>query len=104
MSVSNPHGSWDYGPNAAKPLVGRIQTSYHIRRGVITFELGYGHWAYGASDQIIDGEVIPGDPRRGTGVHANSAMYLDPYLRSPLSDVGGGSAVFYDTMVYLAKV
>jgi hypothetical protein len=39
-----------------------------------------------------------------TGVHANAAMYVDSYLRSPLSDVVGGSVVFYDAFVYLAKV
>jgi anaerobic selenocysteine-containing dehydrogenase len=103
ISASNQQGAWNYGPNLFKPLVGRIRTSYHIRPGVIAFELGWGHWAYGASDQTIDGEVIPADPRRAAGVHANAAMYVDPYLRSPLSDVVGGSAVFYDTMVYLMK-
>ncbi len=30
-------------------------------------------------------------------------MVVDPYLRSPLSDVVGGSAVFYDTRVYIVK-
>jgi anaerobic selenocysteine-containing dehydrogenase len=103
ISASNQQGAWNYGPNLFKPLVGRVRTSYHIRPGVITFELGWGHWAYGASDQTIDGEVIPADPRRAAGVHANAAMYVDGYLRSPLSDVVGGSAVFYDTMVYLMK-
>jgi len=104
LSVSNPDGRWDYGPNASKPLIGRIRTTYHIRPGVITFELGYGHWAYGATDQVIDGQTIPGDPRRAAGVHANAAMFVDPFLRSPLSDVVGGSAVFYDSMVYLVKI
>jgi tetrathionate reductase subunit A len=103
ISASNQQGAWNYGPNLFKPLVGRIRTSYHIRPGVIAFELGWGHWAYGASEQVIDGEVIPADPRRAAGVHANAAMYVDGYLRSPLSDVVGGSAVFYDTMVYLMK-
>jgi len=104
LSASNPEGSWNYGPNLSKPLIGRIRTTYHIRPGVISFELGWGHWAYGATDQVIDGEVIPADPGRAAGVHANAAMYVDPYLRSPLSDVVGGSVVFYDTMVYLVKV
>jgi len=30
-------------------------------------------------------------------------MYVDEHLRSPISDVVGGSAVFYDTKVFLAK-
>lgn len=104
ISASNPRGVWEYGPGFTKPLIARVRTSYHIRPGVASFALGWGHWAYGASAQVIDGETIPPDPRRAAGVHANAAMYVDPYLRSPLSDVVGGSAVFYDSMVYLIKV
>jgi len=102
-SGSNPEASWQYGPGLSKPMVGTLQTTTRIRPGVITFELGWGHWAYGASQQIIDGEAIPGDPRRAAGIHANAAMYVDEHMRSPLSDVVGGSAVFYDTKVFLAK-
>jgi anaerobic selenocysteine-containing dehydrogenase len=102
-SVSNLGCSWDYGPGLGKPMIGRIRTTERIRPGVMSFELGYGHWAYGASNQIIDGEVIPLDERRAKGVHANAAMYVDEFTRSPLSDVVGGSAVFYDSKVFLAK-
>jgi anaerobic selenocysteine-containing dehydrogenase len=104
VSASNPAGRWDLGPTEPKPLEGQVQISYHLSPGVVSFDLGFGHWAYGARDQIIDGEVLPGDPRRGTGIHANAAMYVDRYLRSPLSDVVGGSAVFYDSTVYLLKI
>lgn len=64
FSVSHPDGRWDYGPDASKPLIGRIHSTYHIRPGVITFELGHGHWPNGASAQLIDGQSIPGGPRR----------------------------------------
>ena len=103
VSASNPAAAWDLGNGQTKPLLGRLRLSSRIRNGVISFELGYGHWAYGASNQMIDGDLIPGDPRRGTGIHANSAMVVDPHLRSPLSDVVGGSAVFYDTKVFVVK-
>ncbi len=103
VSASNPDAAWNLGHGKAKPLIGRLRLTDRLRPGVITFELGWGHWAYGASDQVIDGEVIPGDPRRAAGIHANGAMYVDPHLRSPLSDVVGGSAVFYDTKVYVVK-
>lgn len=102
-SASNLGCSWDYGPGLGKPMVGRIRTTERIRPGVMSFELGWGHWAYGASNQIIDGEVIPLDARRAKGIHANAAMYVDEHMRSPLSDVVGGSAVFYDSKVFLAK-
>jgi anaerobic selenocysteine-containing dehydrogenase len=102
-SAGNPDAAWNLGAGRTKPLAGRLRLTDRIRPGVIAFELGYGHWAYGASTQTIDGEVIPGDPRRGTGIHANSAMVVDSHLRSPLSDVVGGSAVFYDSKVFLTK-
>ncbi|MBL8296614.1 MAG: molybdopterin-dependent oxidoreductase, partial [Bryobacterales bacterium] len=69
-SASNPASSWDYGPGLGKPMVGRIRTTERIRPGVVTFELGWGHWAYGAANQVIDGNVIPFDHRRGKGIHA----------------------------------
>jgi tetrathionate reductase subunit A len=103
-SADNPEGAWAVADGSRKPMVGRVRVTDRIRPGVVTFALGYGHWAYGAADQTIDGVVVPGDPRRGAGIHANAAMVVDPYLRSPLSDVVGGSAVFYDSPVYLVKV
>lgn len=45
--------------------------------GVVSFALGWGHWATGAEDILVDGEVIKGDKRRSTGVHANAAMWID---------------------------
>jgi anaerobic selenocysteine-containing dehydrogenase len=102
-SGGNPNCSWDYGPGLGKPMVGRVRTTERIRPGVVTFELGWGHWAYGASNQVIDGDVIAFDHRRAKGVHANAAMYVDEHMRSPLSDVVGGSAVFYDSKVFLFK-
>jgi anaerobic selenocysteine-containing dehydrogenase len=103
VSASNPAAAWDLGHGQTKPLLGRLKLTDRIRNGVVTFELGWGHWAYGASDQVIDNVVVPGDPRRAAGLHANAAMYVDPHLRSPLSDVTGGSAVFYDTKVFVVK-
>jgi len=49
--------------------------------------------------------VIKGDPRRATGIHANAAMRVDPLLKDvTLSDLTGGSAVFYDSKVRLQAV
>jgi tetrathionate reductase subunit A len=102
-SAGNREGAWSLGNGQSKALVGKVRVSDRIRVGVVSFELGYGHWAYGASDQIVDGAIVKGDARRGAGLHANSAMVVDPYIRSPLSDVVGGSAVFYDSRVFLEK-
>jgi hypothetical protein len=67
--------------------------------------LGYGHWAYGAHNIVIDGQVIPRDERRAKGIHANAAMRSDPVLvNTCLQDVTGGSVSFYDSKVKLVAV
>lgn len=104
LSASNPEGAWDLGHGQTKPLIGTVKVTSRIRLGVISFALGFGHWAYGSSIQTIDGRALLGETRRGAGIHANAAMVVDPHLRSPLSDVVGGSAVFYDSKVFLVKV
>lgn len=86
-------------------MVGKVKVVQGLRPGCVTFPLGWGHWTYGASDMVINGQVIKGDPRRATGVHANAAMRLDPYLKDmALTDVVGGSVVFYETRVNLIPV
>ena len=102
VSATNPEGVWDLKNGKKIPIVGTVKVIEGIRPGVITFTLGYGHWSYGADDQIVDGKVVKGDRRRAAGVHANAAMRVDDYMKNTsLSDVVGGSVVFYDTMVRL---
>jgi anaerobic selenocysteine-containing dehydrogenase len=104
-SASNPEGVWDLRNGRIVPMAGKVKIIQGIRPGVVAFSLGHGHWAYGASDIVIDGKVVRGDPRRGRGVHANAALRVDPHLKNTcLSDLTGGSAVFYDTRVKLVKV
>jgi anaerobic selenocysteine-containing dehydrogenase len=104
-SASNPEGVWDLGNGRRKPMVGKVRIIEGIRPGVVAFSLGHGHWAYGASDMMIDGRTIKADPRRGRGIHVNAAMRVDPVLKNVcLSDPVGASAVFYDTRVKLVKV
>ena len=105
ISASNEAGVWDLGPGQQKPMIGTIRVLEGLRPGVVAFSLGHGHWAYGAGSVVIDGVTIPGDPRRGTGVHANAAMRVDPVLKNTgLIDLVGGSAVFYQSQVKLVKV
>jgi hypothetical protein len=57
------------------------------------FSVGHGHWAYGASDVVIDGDTVEGDRRRAAGFHGNAAMRIDPHLKNTwLADLTGGSA------------
>jgi anaerobic selenocysteine-containing dehydrogenase len=105
VSATNPKGEWPLGEGKLKPMIGRVQFTETIRPGVVSFALGYGHWATGSSDMTIDGEVIPGDPRRAAGLHANAAMWVDPALKNTcLLDPVGGSVSFYDTQIRLEKM
>ncbi|OHD67964.1 MAG: molybdopterin oxidoreductase [Spirochaetes bacterium RBG_16_49_21] len=106
VSATNPAGEWDLKNGTKKTMKGRVVITEDIRPGVISFVLGFGHWATGAADMMINGEKIAGDPQRGTGIHANAAMWTDPTLRNNtcLIDPVGGSVSFYDTKVRLIKV
>jgi anaerobic selenocysteine-containing dehydrogenase len=105
VSATNLEGSWKLGPELEIPMIGRVLVREGLRPGVTAFSLGHGHWAQGAGQVIIDGQVVPPDPRRQTGIHANAAMRVDPFLKNTtLSDTVGGSAVFYQSQVKLVKV
>ena len=105
VSATNPTGVWDIGPKQQKPMIGKVQLTQTVRPGVISFALGFGHWATGASDVEIDGEIIKGEKRRQAGLHANAAMWVDPALKNTcFLDPVGGSVSFYDTHVRLEKV
>jgi anaerobic selenocysteine-containing dehydrogenase len=102
VSATNPEGVWNLGNGTKRPMVGAVQVTETIRPGVVTFTLGHGQWASGASDVTIDGQVVKGDPRRGGGFHANAAMWIDPHLKNTcFIDKVGGSVSFYDTKVRL---
>ncbi|AVX31589.1 Tat (twin-arginine translocation) pathway signal sequence [Carboxydocella thermautotrophica] len=105
VSASNTSGVWDLKNGQKKEMIGKVKVTEGIRDGVIAFSLGWGHWSYGSQDVTVDGKVIKGDSRRRQGVHGNAAMRLDPVINNTcISDLAGGSAVFYDTRVKLVKV
>lgn len=105
VSASNPDGLWDLSNGRLKPMIGKVRVEQGLRPGVVAFSLGFGHWAAGSSQFIIDGVAIPADPRRARGVHGNAAMRLDPVLKNTgLVDPVGGSAVFYQSPVKVVKV
>ncbi|MFN3940102.1 MAG: molybdopterin dinucleotide binding domain-containing protein, partial [Chitinophagales bacterium] len=99
-SDSNPDGLWELPNFGKKHMIGRIKITEGMRPGVISFALGFGHWAYGSTDVMIDGKVLKGEKERGTGVHANAAMMIDPHLKNIcMQDLVGGSVSFYDSPV-----
>lgn len=105
VSISNTAGIWDLKNGRRTPMAGRIKITEGIRPGIVAFALGYGNWATGSSDCLVDNQRIKGDRRRGMGVHCNAAMRIDPYLKNTcLIDLVGGSVSFYDSKVKLIKL
>ena len=105
VSATNPSGEWELGAGNKKAMIGRVTLTQTMRPGVTSFVLGFGHWATGAADMLIDGVVIRGDARRATGIHSNAAMWVDPALKNTcMIDPVGGSVSFYDTYVRLIPV
>jgi len=102
VSATNPAGEWNLGNGKTKPMIGKVQITQQVRPGVMSFSLGYGHWATGAVEMNIDGHLIKGEKRRAKGIHANAAMWVDPALKNTcMIDPVGGSVSFYDTHVRL---
>jgi tetrathionate reductase subunit A len=103
-SSSNPEGEYDLQNGRKHPMEGKAKVTEGIRPGVVAFPFSFGHWSSGAQDVEIDGTVVKGDARRAVPLMANAAMQLDPVLgNTGLSDLAGGSAVFYDSMVKVEK-
>jgi anaerobic selenocysteine-containing dehydrogenase len=91
VSASNPEGMWDLKNGRRYPCGGKLKTTTGIRPGVVAVSWHFGHWAYGSTDVVVDGEVVKGDPRRGTGINPNAIFRLDPVLKDvPPSDPVGG--------------
>ncbi len=104
-SATNAEGRWPLGDGNNKPMIGKLVVTQTVRPGVVSFALGFGHWATGAHDVVIDGHVVRGEARRTRGIHANAAMWTDPTVTNTcLFDPVGGSVSFYDTHVRLEPV
>lgn len=105
VSATNPAGRWLLGAGKGRLMVGKVVLTETMRPGVISFALGFGHWAAGAESMVIDGQSIQGEDRRAAGIHANAAMWTDPTLKNTcMFDPVGGSVSFYDTFVRLEPV
>lgn len=103
-SRTNPDGVVDLRQGHQEPVKGRVKITEGIRPGVVAASWHYGHWAYGARDVVVDGKVVKGDRRRGTGLCPNPVMLLDEHMKTVgLTDPIGGSASFYDTRVKIEK-
>ncbi len=105
VSASLPDGTIDLGGGRRLLVAGKVKPIQGVRPGVVVVSHHYGHWAYGSSDVVINGETVKGDDRRGKGLSPNGAMRLDDHTKtSCLTDPIGGSASFFDSRVSLVKV
>ncbi len=105
VSATNPDGVWKLADGHEKPMEGKIALTQTVRPGVVSFALGFGNWATGAQDMVIDGATIRGESRRKKGLHANAAMWTDSHVKNTcMFDPVGGSVSFYDTFVNLKPV
>jgi anaerobic selenocysteine-containing dehydrogenase len=104
ISATNREGKWPLPNRKPFGMVGKVKVVEGIRPGVVAVSWHFGHWGYGAADANIDGRIVKGDKRRGTGLCINAALRVDPYLKNAcMSDPIGGSSSFYDTRVKLVK-
>ena len=104
-SRSNPDGTIEVVAGKPEVIVGKVQAVEGVRPGTVQVSWSYGHWAYGAREVRVDGQLIPGDARRATGLCTNALLALDQATKTTcLTDPIGGSASFYDTRVKVLKV
>ncbi|MBI3648476.1 MAG: polysulfide reductase NrfD [Actinobacteria bacterium] len=105
VSRTLPDGHLDLGNGTRKPIEGKVKVLQGLRLGVVAVSHHFGHWAYGSSDVVVDGDLIAGDARRGGGLPVNALMRLDDHMQTgPVTDPIGGSVSFNDTRVGLVKV
>lgn len=99
-------GSFEIGAGQAPSKVeGKVRVIQGLRPGVVSISWHYGHWAYGSRDVTIDGQKIPGEAARGTGLGTNPAMAVDGYLKDLcLTDPIAGDSAFTGTRVKLVKI
>ncbi len=104
VGPDNKKGTISLTATRTKDVAGRLRVTEGIRPGTVAASWSFGHWAYGSHDVIVDGSVIRGDERRGTGICPNPVMQVDPAVKNMcLSDPIGGSCSFYDSWVDVIK-
>ena len=102
LGISDGEKVWVVTPHGKRKGTARVVQG--IRPGVITFNVGYGHWGYGATNYQLGGKRIAGDRVRRTGIHLNPIMRRDPAVEQmSLMDLVGGSVVFFNTRARLEK-
>jgi len=63
-------------------LTGTAFLTEEIRSGVVVFPLGFGYWANGSSEVVVNGKLVKGDKRRATPLYLTAAMATDPVTKN----------------------
>ena len=102
LGIRDGEKVWVVTPHGKRQGTARVVEG--IRPGVVTFNVGYGHWGYGATNYQVGGARIEGDRVRRAGIHLNPIMRRDPDVEQmTLMDLVGGSVVFFNTRARLEK-
>ncbi len=102
FGIRNGDAVWVVTPEGRRKGFARVRQG--LRPGVIAYEVGYGHWGYGATNYQIDGKRVEGDKVRRAGIHLNPILRRDPDVwQMSLMDLVGGSVVFFNTRARLEK-
>lgn len=102
LGIRDGEKVWVVTPHGKRQGTARVVEG--IRPGVITFNVGYGHWGYGAANYQLGGKKIEGDRVRRAGIHLNPILRRDPDVdQMALMDLAGGSVVFFNTRARLEK-
>jgi len=103
LGIDDGEKVWVVTPHGKRKGTARVVQG--IRPGVITFNVGYGHWGYGATNYQVGGTRIAGDQVRRMGIHLNPIMRRDPDVEQmTLMDLAGGSIVYFNTRARIEKV
>ena len=99
------NGTFNLASGETVTVQGKVKVIQGIRPGAVAVSWSFGHWAYGAKDMTINGQLVKGEPARAKGLVPNPAMAVDGYLKDVcLTDPIAGDSAFGGSRIKLVKV
>ena len=99
------NGTFELTPGETVSVEGKVKVIQGMRPGAVAVSWSYGHWAYGAKDMTVNGQVVKGEASRAKGLVPNPAMGVDGYLKDVcLTDPIAGDAAYGGTLIKLVKI